>query len=279
VDVAPYKREPGDFVLWKPSSPELPGWQSPWGRGRPGWHIECSAMARKHLGENFDIHGGGDDLIFPHHENEIAQSCCAFPGSIFANFWLHNRMVQLNGEKMSKSLGNFLTVRDGLAKAPGEAIRLLLLRAHYRSTLDFSEAGLHEAKRELDRFYRAIAAHPGVQAAADIPDNVLSPLTDDVNTPGAIAGLHVLADAALAGDPAGAAGLRAAGTILGLFNQTPEDWFRGDGDAGMVEALIEERRAARAAKNFARADEIRKNLEAEGILLEDNPAGTSWRKI
>ncbi len=278
VDVAPYKREPGDFVLWKPSSPELPGWQSPWGRGRPGWHIECSAMARKHLGENFDIHGGGDDLIFPHHENEIAQSCCAFPGSIFANVWLHNRMVQLNGEKMSKSLGNFLTVRDGLKKAPGEAIRLLLLRAHYRSTLDFSETGLHEAKRELDRFYRAIAAHPGVAAADDIPASVLEPLTDDVNTPGAIAGLHVLADAALAGDAAGAAGLLAAGKVLGLFNQTPENWFRGDGDAAKIEALIEERRLARAAKNFARADDIRKALEADGIVLEDTPTGTSWRK-
>jgi cysteinyl-tRNA synthetase len=278
VDVAPYKREPGDFVLWKPSSPELPGWQSPWGRGRPGWHIECSAMARKHLGENFDIHGGGDDLIFPHHENEIAQSCCAFPGSIFANVWLHNRMVQLNGEKMSKSLGNFLTVRDGLKKAPGEAIRLLLLRAHYRSTLDFSETGLHEAKRELDRFYRAIAAHPGVAAADDIPASVLEPLTDDVNTPGAIAGLHVLADAALAGDAAGAAGLLAAGKVLGLFNQTPENWFRGDGDAAKIETLIEERRLARAAKNFARADDIRKALEADGIVLEDTPTGTSWRK-
>ena len=279
VDVAPYKREPGDFVLWKPSGPELPGWESPWGRGRPGWHIECSAMARKHLGENFDIHGGGDDLIFPHHENEIAQSCCAFPGSIFANFWLHNRMVQLNGEKMSKSLGNFLTVRDGLAKAPGEAIRLLLMRAHYRSTLDFSEAGLQECKRELDRFYRALAAHPGVAAANDVPDCVLSPLCDDLNTPGAIAGLHVLADAALAGDASGAAGLLAAGKILGLFNQTPAQWFQGDADSGRIEALIEERRQARAARNFARADEIRRTLEAEGIVLEDNASGTGWRRV
>jgi cysteinyl-tRNA synthetase len=187
-------------------------------------------------------------------------------------------MVQLNGEKMSKSLGNFLTVRDGLKQAPGEAIRLLLLRAHYRSTLDFSEAGLQEAKRELDRFYRAIAAHPDVAAADEIPDNVLAPLADDVNTPGAIAGLHVLADLALAGDASGAAGLLAAGKVLGLFNQTSEDWFRGDGDAAKIEGLIEERRLARAAKNFLRADEIRKNLEAEGIVLEDTANGTSWRK-
>jgi len=179
VDVAPYKRDAGDFVLWKPSTPDLPGWDSPWGRGRPGWHIECSAMAHKHLGENFDIHGGGDDLIFPHHENEIAQSCCAFPGSHFANVWVHNRMLQLNGEKMSKSLGNFLTVRDALGQAPGEAIRLMLIRAHYRSTLDFVETGLLEAKRELDRFYRAVAAHPGVVAAAQVPVEVLLPLCDD----------------------------------------------------------------------------------------------------
>jgi len=278
VDVAPYKRDPGDFVLWKPSSPDLPGWESPWGRGRPGWHIECSAMAHKHLGENFDIHGGGDDLMFPHHENEIAQSCCAFPGSGFANVWVHNRMLQLNGEKMSKSLGNFLTVEDALKLAPGEAIRLMLIHAHYRSTLDFSEAGLQDCKRELDRFYRAIAAHPGAVAADAIPDVVLAPLCDDLNTPGAIAGLHGLAEAAIGGDAAAAGSLLAAGKVLGLFNHTPAEWFQAGGDAAKIEALIEERRAARAEKNFARADEIRKSLEAEGIILEDGAAGTSWRK-
>jgi len=278
IDVAPYKRDPGDFVLWKPSAPDLPGWDSPWGRGRPGWHIECSAMAYKHLGENFDIHGGGDDLIFPHHENEIAQSCCAFPGSGFANVWLHNRMLQLNGEKMSKSLGNFLTVEDALKQAPGEAIRLMLIHAHYRSTLEFSEAGLQDSKRELDRFYRAIAAHPGAAAADAIPDVVLAPLCDDLNTPGAIAGLHVLAEAALAGDAQSASGLLAAGKILGLFNHTPADWFHAGGDTAKIDALIEERRAARAAKNFIRADEIRKTLEADGIILEDSAAGTTWRK-
>jgi cysteinyl-tRNA synthetase len=279
VDVAPYKREPGDFVLWKPSSDDLPGWDSPWGRGRPGWHIECSAMSWKHLGESFDIHGGGDDLIFPHHENEIAQSCCAFPGSSFANIWVHNHMLLVNGEKMSKSLGNFKTLRDVLKAAPAEAIRFLLIRSHYRSTLDFSDAALLEAKKELDRFYRAIAAHPGIAAAEAIPDAVVDALCDDLNTPGAIAALHGLADAAIAGDANAAAGMLAAARVLGLFNQTPEEWFRGDADGQKIEALIAERKAARAQKNFARADEIRKSLEADGILLEDNAAGTSWRKL
>ncbi len=156
VEIAPYKRDPGDFVLWKPSTPDLPGWETPWGRGRPGWHIECSAMAWRYLGENFDIHGGGGDLIFPHHENELAQSCCALPGSGFARVWLHNGMLLIGGEKMSKSLGNFLTVRDVVPTWPGEAVRLALLSAHYRSTLDFSETGLTEARGTLDRFYRAI---------------------------------------------------------------------------------------------------------------------------
>jgi cysteinyl-tRNA synthetase len=279
VDVAPYKREPGDFVLWKPSGEDLPGWDSPWGRGRPGWHIECSAMSWKHLGESFDIHGGGDDLIFPHHENEIAQSCCAFPGSSFARVWVHNHMLLVNGEKMSKSLGNFKTLREVLGAAPAEAIRFLLIRSHYRSTLDFSDAALLDAKKELDRFYRAIAAHPGAAAADELPAVIFEPLCDDLNTPGAIAGLHGLADAALAGDAAAAGFMLAAGQLLGLFNQTPEDWFRGDADAAKIEGLIAERKAARLAKNFGRADEIRKSLEADGILLEDNAAGTSWRKI
>jgi cysteinyl-tRNA synthetase len=277
VDIAPYKRDAGDFVLWKPSTPELPGWESPWGRGRPGWHIECSAMSWKHLGENFDIHGGGDDLIFPHHENEIAQSCCAFPGSKFANVWVHNRMLLVNGEKMSKSLGNFLVLHEVLDKAPGEAVRFLLMRTHYRSTLDFTDAGLVEARRELDRFYRAIAAHPGV-AGSEVPAVVMEPLCDDLNTPGAIAGLHGLADAALAGDAGAAGEMRAAGRVLGLFNHTAKDWFHNGADSAAIDALIAERRTARAAKNFARADEIRKQLEADGIVLEDNAGGTVWRR-
>ena len=276
IDVAPYKRDPGDFVLWKPSSDDLPGWDSPWGRGRPGWHIECSAMSWRYLGETFDIHGGGSDLIFPHHENELAQSLCAFPGSRFARYWMHNGMLQVNGEKMSKSLGNFFTVRDVLAKAPGEAIRLLLLRTHYRSELDFTDHGLAEAKREMDRFYRALERFPDV-VAGDPPGPVLAALCDDLNTPLALSEMHGLADAALAGDQGAASGLRAAGSVLGLLQQAPDAWFRGGADDS-VEAAIAERLAARKARDFARADAIRAELAAKGIVLEDGPKGTTWRR-
>jgi cysteinyl-tRNA synthetase len=278
VEVAPYKRDPGDFVLWKPSPPELPGWDSPWGRGRPGWHIECSAMSWRYLGTSFDIHGGGTDLIFPHHENEVAQSLCAFPGSGFARFWLHNGMLNVNGEKMSKSLGNFFTVRELLDKWPGEAIRMLLLRAHYRAVLDFSEAVLVESKRELDRFYRALERHPG-PPASEVPAPVMDALCDDLNTPMAFAAMHALADAAMAGDAAAAAGLRASGALLGLLGQSPEAWFRGGADDGAaIEAAIAERLAARKARDFARADAIRAELADRGVLLEDGPRGTTWRR-
>ncbi|WP_284947405.1 cysteine--tRNA ligase [Acidisoma cladoniae] len=279
VEIAPYKRDAGDFVLWKPSPPELPGWDSPWGRGRPGWHIECSAMSWRYLGQDFDIHGGGGDLIFPHHENEMAQSCCAFPGSHFARVWLHNGMLLVHGEKMSKSLGNFRTVREVLSVAPGEAVRFLLLRTHYRASLDFTEAGLVEARRELDRFYRALAKHaPGfAEEPAEVPAEVMAALCDDLNTPGAIAALHVLADRALAGDAAAAAGLHAAGRVLGLLQVAPETWFQGEGDAG-VDAAIAERLAARKARDFGRADAIRAELLARGIVLEDGPGGTTWRR-
>jgi cysteinyl-tRNA synthetase len=277
VEVAGYKRDPGDFVLWKPSTPELPGWDSPWGRGRPGWHIECSAMAHRYLGESFDIHGGGDDLLFPHHENERAQSLCGWPGSGFARIWLHNAMLLVDGEKMSKSLGNFYTVREILDEHPAEALRLLLLGTHYRSVLNFTREGLAEARRTLDRFYRAIersAPAPG----APLPPAFLDALCQDLNTPGAIAVLHRLAEAALAGDRSAGAGLRAAGGLLGLLQADPSDWFQAGLDAVAVEQAIAARLAARKARDFARADAIRAELLADGVVLEDGPSGTSWRR-
>ena len=276
VEVAPYKRHPGDFVLWKPSPPDLPGWDSPWGRGRPGWHIECSAMAWRYLGETFDIHGGGDDLLFPHHENERAQSLCALPGAGFARVWLHNGMVTVGGEKMSKSLGNFRTVRDVLALAPSEAVRFALLRAQYRGTLEFSDAGLTEARGELDRFYRALEA--GWDDAPPDPA-VIGALYDDLNTPLAIAGLHALAGRALAGDRAAAGALRASGALLGVLQQDPAAWFRGGNDAPAIEAAIAERLAARAARDFSRADAIRAEWLARGVAFEDGPGGTRWQRV
>jgi cysteinyl-tRNA synthetase len=277
VDVAPYKRDPGDFVLWKPSPDDLPGWSSPWGRGRPGWHIECSAMSWRYLGENFDLHGGGDDLLFPHHENELAQSVCAFPGSHFAKVWVHNGMLTINGTKMSKSLGNFFTVRDVLKLAPAEALRMLLLRAQYSQTLDFSEEALLDCKRDLDRWYRALERTPA-EAAEHVPLPVLDALCDDLNTPLAFAAMHALADAAMAGDVEAASGLLAAGDLLGLLQHSPADWFRGGDDATEIEALVQARFAARKARDFAGADAIRAELDARGIQLEDGPAGTLWRR-
>ena len=275
VEVAPYKRDAGDFVLWKPSGPGLPGWDSPWGRGRPGWHIECSAMSWRYLGTDFDIHGGGSDLLFPHHENELAQSVCAFPGSRFARMWLHNGMLTINGEKMSKSLGNFVTVRDVLEKVPAEAARLLLLRTQYRGELDFSDDALVESRKELDRFYRALERHPGAPAG-DVPAAVMEALCDDLNTPLALSAMHALADAAMAGDAAAAAGLRAAGTLLGLL--ADPHWFHGTGaDQAAIHAMVEARIAARQARDWAEADRLRAALDAMGIALEDRPDGrTDW---
>ncbi|MDE7538954.1 cysteine--tRNA ligase [Gluconobacter sphaericus] len=277
VEVAPYKRDPGDFVLWKPSEPDLPGWDSPYGRGRPGWHIECSAMSHRYLGESFDIHGGGDDLLFPHHENERAQSMCCHPHGKFATHWVHNGMLLSNGEKMSKSLGNFFTIREVLDRSPAEPLRLLYLGAQYRSTLDFSWDKLEEARRVLDRLYRALE-RGDAQPGAAVPAAVMDALCDDLNTPLAIAALHPLADAAMQGDQDAASSLLAAGKMLGLFNVTPAEWFQSGVDAGAIEKLIEERLAARKSRDFARADAIRAQLAADGITLEDGPSGTTWRK-
>ncbi|UYH50504.1 cysteine--tRNA ligase [Candidatus Kirkpatrickella diaphorinae] len=279
VEVAPYKRHPGDFVLWKPSAADQPGWDSPYGFGRPGWHIECSAMSRRYLGESFDIHGGGDDLLFPHHENERAQSLCCAPSSRFANYWLHNAMLLSNGEKMSKSLGNFYAVRDVLAKAPAEALRLLMLGTHYRAVLDFSWERLAEAKNTLDRFYRALEAYQGIDLPeAPVAPAVMEALCDDLNTAQALAHMHHDATRALGGDRQAAASLKASGSLLGLLKSDPDQWFgRQDADPD-VTRLVAERSAAKAARDFARADAIRDQLHEMGIILEDSAQGTVWRR-
>jgi cysteinyl-tRNA synthetase len=288
VEVAPYKQDPADFVLWKPSTPDQPGWDSPWGRGRPGWHIECSAMSAEHLGEVFDIHGGGLDLVFPHHENEIAQSRCAHGTAEMARLWMHNGYVVVNGEKMSKSLGNFFTVRQLLEEGlRGEAIRLALLSGHYRAPLDITREKIAECKGQLDRLYGALR---GVEAAADAepPAGVLAALADDLNTPLAVAELHEVATALHKAKDTGerrklAGALRAGGALLGIVEGDAETWFKGDAaDGGVsadeIEKLIDARAAARKAKNFAESDRIRDELASQGIALEDGPGGTTWRR-
>jgi cysteinyl-tRNA synthetase len=313
VEVAPYKRDPADFVLWKPSAEDQPGWDSPWGRGRPGWHIECSAMSAEHLGETFDIHGGGQDLIFPHHENEIAQSTCAHGTPFMAKTWVHNGYVTVNGEKMSKSLGNFFTVHDLVEEFAGreEAIRLALLSGHYRQPLDFTREGVRQAKAALDRLYGALrrVRDLRVEPAAALPEGVRAALEQDLNTPAAIARLHELAGQLNKAESQPEQmqlkrELLAGGAVLGLLQADPEAWMKGvvvgvsgsleagsagvDGEAAVagedsseadIQRKIDERIAARKAKDFKKADEIRAELADRGIILEDKPGGvTEWRR-
>lgn len=288
IDVAAYKRDAGDFVLWKPSSDDQPGWNSPWGRGRPGWHIECTAMAAAHLGDTIDIHGGGHDLIFPHHENERAQSMCAHDAP-FVRYWMHNGFVNVNKEKMSKSIGNVLWLRDLLKDYAGEAIRYVLLAAHYRAPLDWSDDVIEQAKNSLDRLYGALRKLADVEidetSTPEVPDAFLAALHDDLNTPRALAELFALAKQAnTAESPTEKQRLKqamlAAGDYLGLLQQDPEAWFAGktsDVDAQYIDALVAERAQAKADKNWARADEIRDELSQRNVVLEDGPDGTIWR--
>ena len=290
VEVAPYKKAAHDFVLWKPSTPELPGWESPWGVGRPGWHIECSAMAAKHLGDTIDIHAGGQDLVFPHHENELAQSRCAHDGADFARYWVHNGFLSMHHEKMSKSLGNVVLVHDLVKTVPGEVVRLALLSAHYRQPLDWSEDTLKSAKRMLDRLYgavRGIDVPENVRAAAEPPEALIAALEDDINTPKAMAEFFALAkDLNKASDADEkvrlAASMFATGDLMGLLQSDPEEWFAGHVEGQLsaedIEALIEKRNAARKDKDFATADAVRDQLAAANIKIEDGAGGTTWRR-
>ncbi len=295
VEVAPYKKDPGDFVLWKPSPPAIVGWSSPWGRGRPGWHIECSTMVEEHLGDTIDIHAGGVDLVFPHHENETAQSTCAHAGKTFARHWLHNGLVQVDGTKMSKSLGNVLLVRDLLARHPPETVRLGLLTAHYRQPLDWTAQLAVESQQKLDRLYGALR-DAGVTGALTgepqgaAPAAVLAALEDDLNTPVAIAELFTLARTAnRTADPnerrALAESLRAGGALLGVLRKDPAEWFAAAGtgapddiEAAEIESLLARRKELKLARNYQEADRIRDGLAARGILIEDVAGGTRWRR-
>jgi len=311
VEVAPYKKNPADFVLWKPSTPDLPGWDSPWGRGRPGWHIECSAMSEAHLGETIDIHAGGNDLMFPHHENEVAQSTCAHGGKVFARWWLHNGMLTTEGRKMSKSLGNTMQLHELLQQHPPELLRYMLMKAHYRQPLDWSPSALEQARRTLDGWYTTLRDLAGSreQGAGSrdnvaLPEEFLAALLDDLNTPEALAVLSRLADAARKTDTtearaAAVNGLLAAGAFLGLLQVEPEAWFKqglrivemsANAHAGAhasadmavlkaedIDRQVAARQDARRARNFVESDRIRDELLKIGIVIEDTPEGPRWK--
>lgn len=285
VEVAPYKKDAGDFVLWKPSDDMTPGWESPWGYGRPGWHIECSAMSGKYLGDTFDIHGGGQDLIFPHHENEIAQSRCANGTPVFARYWMHNGHLTIEGDKMSKSLCNFRTVHDLLTCYSGEVIRLALLSTHYRQPLDWTETTLQQSKHTLDRLYTSLR---GIEVADGNKDaDFLNVLNDDLNIPAALARLHDLASQLNKSTSSAerhdlASTLKSSAYLLGILQQDPEAWFHQETatalSAAQVEDMIEQRKQARVQRDFAKSDSIRKELLEQGIILEDSATGTTWRR-
>ncbi len=286
VDVAPYKRDPTDFVLWKPSKPDEPSWPSPAGikvMGRPGWHMECSAMSWKHLGEEFDIHGGGIDLVFPHHENELAQSCCAFHRNRMANYWMHNGFLQVEGEKMSKSLGNFVTIRELLSDWPGEVLRLNMLKTHYRSPIDWTLKGVEESKKVLDSWYDIVG--DDTQAFGEPDEDVCAQLGDDLNTSGAITRLHAIASSRVGTSGQGQLdvkrNLKTSAMLLGLLGNTRKQYLASNPKAIVVnreavDALIADRTAARARKDFKESDRIRDELAAMGVVIKDSKEGTTW---
>lgn len=287
IDVADYKKNPADFILWKPSDADQPGWNSPWGYGRPGWHLECTAMSSQLLGADFDIHGGGNDLIFPHHENECAQSCCAFPNSRFARYWVHAGMLMVDGVKMSKSLGNFYTLDEVLEKAPAEALRLLFLSAHYHQPFNFTFEGLNNAKATLDKFYNALLKNKDVEVISLEPtEGLINALCDDLNTPLALTYLHEDVNnlnkaETLADKQKYKSQLLADAYMLGLLFQDAEIWFKGDSNSenSEIEAKIQARLDAKKNKDWATADAIRNELKEQGIILEDTPQGTTWKRI
>ncbi|MBO7555823.1 MAG: cysteine--tRNA ligase [Alphaproteobacteria bacterium] len=290
IEVAEYKKNPADFILWKPSDDDQPGWDSPWGFGRPGWHLECSVMSSKYLGNSFDIHGGGSDLIFPHHENECAQSLCAHPNDTYAKYWVHAGMLMVDGVKMSKSLGNFHTVKEIVSQYPAESLRLLFISSHYHQPFNFTFEGLKQAKQVLDKFYNALLKNADISILEVAPDTkVMEALTDDINTPLAISRLHEIVNDLNKAESFDdkqkyKSLLLSSAKVMGLLYQSPELWFKsgssveGNMSDEEIDSLIAERAEAKKAKNWAKADEIRNKLKTQGILLEDTPNGTCWKR-